>query len=76
MAYLGHIISEKGITTHQSKTCALRERPTTQSCGSSWGWRHTTKAGILLQVRQRLANTAAPLHRLLETGSEWDWSEV
>ncbi|KRZ83130.1 Retrovirus-related Pol polyprotein from transposon 17.6 [Trichinella sp. T8] len=74
VAYLGHIISEKGIATDPSKTSAV------------WEWMAPTCVSALRQFLglasyyrkfvKGFANVAAPLHMLLEKGAEWDWSKA
>ncbi|KRX64133.1 Retrovirus-related Pol polyprotein from transposon 17.6 [Trichinella sp. T6] len=74
VAYLGHIISEKGIATDPSKTFAVREWPA-PTCVSE----KRQFLGLSSYCRKFVngfANVAAPLHRLLEKGAEWDWSKA
>ncbi|KRZ49542.1 Retrovirus-related Pol polyprotein from transposon [Trichinella nativa] len=74
VSYLGHIISEKGIATDPSKTSAVREWPAL-TCVSEL----RQFLGLATYYRKffnGFANVAAPLHRLLEKGAEWDWSKA
>ncbi|KRX61767.1 Retrovirus-related Pol polyprotein from transposon 17.6 [Trichinella sp. T9] len=74
VAYLGHIISEKGIATDPSKTSAVREWPT-PTCVSELR-QFLGLASYYRKFVNGFANVAAPLHRLLEKGAEWDWSKA
>ncbi|KRX83990.1 Retrovirus-related Pol polyprotein from transposon 17.6 [Trichinella sp. T6] len=74
VAYLGHIISEKGISRLRNKTSTVREWPTlicvTEFRPFLW------LASYYRKFVNGFANHAAPLHRLLEKGAEWDWSKA
>ncbi|KRX13115.1 Retrovirus-related Pol polyprotein from transposon, partial [Trichinella nelsoni] len=74
VAYLGHIISEKGIATDPSKTSAVREWPT-PTCVSELR-QFLGLASYYRKFVNGFVNVAAPLHRLLEKGAEWDWSKA
>ncbi|KRY22623.1 Transposon Ty3-G Gag-Pol polyprotein [Trichinella patagoniensis] len=74
VAYLGHIISEKGIAKDPSKTSSVREWPT-PTCVTEL--RPFLKlASYYRKFVHGFANIAAPLHRLLEKRAGWDWSKA
>ncbi|KRZ85815.1 Retrovirus-related Pol polyprotein from transposon [Trichinella sp. T8] len=70
VAYSGHIISEKGIATNPCKTCAV-----TPTCVTELR-QFLGLASYYRKFVNGFANIAAPLHRLLEKGAEWDWSKA
>ncbi|KRZ58227.1 Retrovirus-related Pol polyprotein from transposon 17.6 [Trichinella nativa] len=74
VAYLGHIISEKGISRLRNKTSTVREWPTlicvTEFRPFLW------LASYYRKFVNGFANHVAPLHRLLAKGAEWDWSKA
>ncbi|KRX56874.1 Retrovirus-related Pol polyprotein from transposon 17.6 [Trichinella sp. T9] len=70
VAYSGHIISEKGIATDPCKTCAV-----TPTCVTELR-QFLGLASYYRKFVNGFANIAAPLHRLLEKGAEWDWSKA
>ncbi|KRY23113.1 Retrovirus-related Pol polyprotein from transposon [Trichinella patagoniensis] len=74
VAYLGHIISEKGISRLPNKTSAVREWPT-PTCVTELR-QFLGLASYYRKFVNGFANHAAPLHRLLEKGAEWDWSKA
>ncbi|KRY03153.1 Retrovirus-related Pol polyprotein from transposon 17.6, partial [Trichinella patagoniensis] len=74
VAYLGHIISEKGIATDPSKTSAVWEWPA-PTCVSELR-QFLGLASYYRKCVNGFVNVAVPLHRLLEKGAEWDWSKA
>ncbi|KRY49831.1 Retrovirus-related Pol polyprotein from transposon 17.6 [Trichinella britovi] len=70
VAYSGHIISEKGIATDPCKTCAV-----TPTCVTELR-QFLGLASYYRKFVNGFVNIAAPLHRLLEKGAEWDWSKA
>ncbi|KRY20902.1 Retrovirus-related Pol polyprotein from transposon 17.6 [Trichinella patagoniensis] len=73
VAYLGHIISEKGIATDPSKTRAVKEWQA-PSCVSELR-QLLGLASYYRKFDNGFASNAAPLHRLLEGDAEWKWTE-
>ncbi|KRX58998.1 Retrovirus-related Pol polyprotein from transposon 17.6 [Trichinella sp. T9] len=74
VAYLGHIISEKGIAKDPSKTSSVQEWPT-PTCVTEL--RQFLKlASYYRKFVNGFANIAAPLHRLLEKRAGWDRSKA
>ncbi|KRY36482.1 Retrovirus-related Pol polyprotein from transposon opus [Trichinella spiralis] len=74
VAYLGHIISEKGIATDPSKTRAVKEWQA-PSCVSEL----RQLLGLASYYRKFVngfASIAAPLHQLQEGDAEWKWTKV
>ncbi|KRX37343.1 Retrovirus-related Pol polyprotein from transposon 17.6 [Trichinella murrelli] len=74
VAYLGHIISEKGIAKDPSKTSSVWEWPT-PTCVTELR-QFLRLASYYRKFVHGFANIAAPLHRLLEKRAEWDWSKA
>ena len=73
VSFLGHVISEEGVTTDPAKTEKVKSwpTPTTQS-----QLRHYLGlASYYRRFVHDLATICRPLHRLIEKGSSFNWTE-
>ena len=71
--YLGHVVTQEGISTDPSKIEAVMHWPTPKTKQELRGF-----LGLCSYYRKFIksfANIAAPLHRLTEKETEFDWTE-
>ncbi|KAK2899766.1 hypothetical protein Q8A73_012895 [Channa argus] len=72
--FLGHVVSEHGVTTDRAKVAAIKEWPqptTTSELRSFLGL-----ASYYRKFLKDFATIASPLHRVTEKGRRFEWSEA
>ncbi|KAK2905711.1 hypothetical protein Q8A73_009654 [Channa argus] len=72
--FLGHVVSERGVTTDQAKVAAIKEwpQPTTTNELRSF----LCLASYYRRFVKDFATIASPLHRVTEKGRRFEWSEA
>ncbi len=73
LTFLGHVISEEGIKTEDSKVNAVRNFPTPKNVKEVE--RFLGLAGWYHRFIPYFSECAAPLHALKKKGIPWNWSE-
>ncbi|XP_067930889.1 uncharacterized protein [Watersipora subatra] len=73
VCYLGHIISQNGVSTDPNKVEAVPKWPSPRRVGELQGFLGTV--GYYRQYISEFATIAHPLHRLTAKGEPWRWTE-
>ena len=72
--YLGHVVSEAGVTVSPEKVKAIVEWPTPENATDVRSFLGT--AGYYRRFVRDFASVATPLHRLTDKNAEWAWTET
>ena len=71
--YLGHVVSEAGVTVSPEKVKAIVEWPTPETVTDVRSFLGT--AGYYRRFVRDFGTVAAPLHRLTDKNAKWIWTE-
>lgn len=73
LSFLGHIVTEKGVSIDPSRTCAIRDFPPPKDCKGIA--RFLGMVNFFNKFIPNLAKIAAPLNQLRKKGEKFVWNE-